>query len=603
MRLIEELKRRKVIRVAVLYLVASWGVLQVAALVFEVLGVPNTSMRLLLGLLAIGFPVALVVSWFYTLTSAGLRRDDGTDQESGSASTAARRINVLIAIVLAVAIGVVLVDRFMVRPGASFAEKAQRGDADVDDPTTGGDVTNGVAPPSTASIAVLPFANMSDDPANEYFSDGLSEELLNVLARVPQLKVIARTSSFAYKGKQVPIADIARELNVAHLLEGSVRKAGGRLRITATLVRSAASTQLWAETYDHAVEDGFAVQDEIARKVVDSLRIKLLAGEADALEAGGTQVGEAYEAFLQGQFERNRGNSPEALAAAVVALDRAIVLDPLYAKAHAARAFTVANQAMNAYVPFEEGFAAACADARRAIELAPGIPDGYRVLARIKLYGERDLKAARELLARARDTGGEDATILRLAMDLALRAGRYSEAVDAARRVTSLDPIAPQSHTTLGVVLWYDRRFDEAQTAADRGLALAPDRPGARYVTAVIALSRGHAARAVSDCELESIEWQRKSCLAIAYPRVGRIDDARRELVELQKASGDGFAYQYAQIYAQWGDARQAFHWLDVAEKVGDPGLILANGDPLLDPIRQDARFAKLIERLGLDAA
>jgi Flp pilus assembly protein TadD len=224
------------------------------------------------------------------------------------------------------------------------------------------------------------------------------------------------------------------------------------------------------------------------------------------------------------------------------------------------------------------------------------------VLARIKLYGDRDLAGAREQLARARSIGGEDAATLRLEMDLALREGRYNEAIEAARRVTVLDPIAPQSHTTLGIMLWYDRRFDEAQTAADRGLALAPERPGGRYVTAVIALSRGNAARAVADCEQESIDWQKKSCLAIAYHRVGRAADAKRQLTDLQKESGDGFAYQYAQIYAQWGDAAEAFRWLAIAEKVKDPGLILAHGDPLLDPIRQDARFAELIRRLGLDA-
>ncbi len=281
MQLIEELKRRNVIRVAVLYLVASWGVLQVAALVFDVLAVPNTSMRLLLGLLAIGFPIALTVSWFYTLTPSGLRRDDGVDRAGAGTSTVARRINVLIAIVLAAAIGVVLLDRFLVRPEASLAGSTDTAAAALGDLPAAATDAGGVAPPPAASIAVLPFANMSDDPANEYFSDGLSEELLNVLARVPQLKVIARTSSFTYKGRQVPIADIARELNVAHVLEGSVRKAGGRLRITAMLVRSSDSTQLWAETYDRAAEDGFAVQDEIARKVVDSLRVKLLAGDAD----------------------------------------------------------------------------------------------------------------------------------------------------------------------------------------------------------------------------------------------------------------------------------------------------------------------------------
>jgi adenylate cyclase len=595
----DELKRRNVIRVAVLYLVASWGVLQVAALIFGVLGVPNSSMRLLLILLVLGFPVAIGVSWFYAVTPSGLQREEELARSPAEASAAGRRMNLLIAVLLAAAIGVVLVDRYLIRPEAKLAEVAAAAAAAAGSGAASAAAVRLVAAPP-ASIAVLPFANLSDDPSNEYFSDGLTEEILNVLARVPELKVIARTSSFSYKGKQARIEDIARELNVAHVLEGSVRKAGDQLRITAKLVRGADSSQVWSETYDRTTDDSFGIQDEISRRVVDALRPRLLAGVSAALEAGGTQVGAAYEAFLRGQFERNRGNAPEILAAAVAAFDRAIELDPAFAKARAARAFTVANQAMNAYIPFEAGFADASAEAQRAIELAPDIPDGHRVLARIKLYGEHDLDAARDLLTQAQRAGGDDATTLRLVMDVALREGRYNDAIEAARRFTLWDPVPPRAPTTLGVVLWYDRRFDEAQTAADRGLALAPDRPGAHYVTAVIALSRGNAARAVADCEQESIDWQKKSCLAIAYRRVGRPDDAKRELAELQAESGDGFAYQYAQIHAQWGETANAFRWLEVAEKVKDPGLILANGDPLLDPIRQDARFARLVERLGL---
>ena len=568
------LRRRKVVQWGIAYVAAAWGLLQGLAYLSTVFEWPAQLQRLATVAFMVGLPIALVLAWFHA--------DKGYQRVSG-------REFAILTVLLLLGGGLFWWVGQMPATPASTATLP----ATVQAPTSAA---------TALSIAVLPFVNISEDPANEYFSDGLSEELLNVLARVPELKVIARTSSFAYKGRQVQIADIARELNVAHVLEGSVRKAGDRVRVSATLIRSADSSTLWSETYDHAVDNSFEVQDEIAGKVVAALRIKLLADVTGGLDAGGTQVGEAYEAFLRGQYERNRGNAPEMLAAAVAAFDRAIELDPGYAKARAARAFTVGNQAMNAYVPFDEGFGDARDEALRAIELAPGLADGYRVLARIKLYGERDLAGARELLARARSSGGEDVATLRLAMDIALREGRYNEAIEAARRVTVLDPIAPQSHTTLGVMLWYDRRFDEAQTAADRGLALAPDRPGGRYVTAVIALSRGNAARAVADCEQESIDWQKKSCLAIAYRRVGRAEDAKRQLTELQKESGDGFAYQYAQIYAQWGDAAEAFRWLAIAEKVKDPGLILANGDPLLDPIRQDARFAALIRRLGLDA-
>jgi len=568
------LRRRKVVQWGIAYVAAAWGLLQGLAYLSTVFQWPAQLQRPATVAFMAGLPIALVIAWFHG--------------DQGHQRVSSREFAILTVLLL---LG-----------GGLFWWVGQMPATRAGTATTPTAVQAPISALAGMSIAVLPFINISEDPANEYFSDGLSEELLNVLARVPELKVIARTSSFSYKGRPVPIADIARELNVAHVLEGSVRKAGNRVRVSATLIRSADSSNLWSETYDHAVDDSFEVQDEIARKVVAALRIKLLADVTGGLDAGGTQVGEAYEAFLRGQYERNQGNAPEMLAAAVAAFDRAIELDPGYAKARAARAFTIGNQAMNAYVPFDEGFGDARDEALRAIELAPELADGYRVLARIKLYGYRDLAGAREMLALARGVGGEDAARLRLEMDLALREGRYNEAIEAARRVTVLDPIAPQSHTTLGIMLWYDRRFDEAQTAADRGLALAPDRPGGRYVTAVIALSRGNAARAVADCEQESIDWQKKSCLAIAYRRVGRAADAKRQLTELQQESGDGFAYQYAQIYAQWGDAAEAFRWLAIAEKVKDPGLILANGDPLLDPIRQDARFAELIGRLGLDA-
>ena len=270
MSLLAEMKRRNVFRVAVFYAVAAWVLLQVGDLLFGALGVPPWGVRLLLGLLLLGLPMALVFAWIYELTPEGLKREHEVDPSASITHHTANKLNVLIAVLLIAAIGVFIADRFINhRPREQPAAAAAQQGSALPAPSAG---HTPVAPTdsSAASIAVLPFVNMSDDKANDYFSDGLTEELLNVLANVPGLRVIARTSSFSYKGKEVKIADVARDLNVDHVLEGSVRKSGNRVRITTQLIRSSDSSHLWSETYDRDLNDIFAVQDEISNEVVDA---------------------------------------------------------------------------------------------------------------------------------------------------------------------------------------------------------------------------------------------------------------------------------------------------------------------------------------------
>ena len=312
MALISELKRRNVFRVALLYLVAGWVMLQVAQLLEGVLKLPDWTPRLVLGLLLLGLPIALIFSWVYELTPEGLKREHEVDRNRSATATTARKLDLMVGALLVLAIGMLAYDRFTGRvtvvPGAASTTAA----------SPGSPVARARSGP--ASIAVLPFVNMSEDKANDYFSDGLTEELLNVLAKVPGLRVIARTSSFAFKGKSPTIADVAQALGVDHVLEGSVRKSGDRVRITAQLIRASDSSHLWSETYDRTLKDVFAIQDEISGQVVDALKVQLLGKENASPELGGTSNSQAYETYLQGLYELNKGTKQQTLVAALAEL-------------------------------------------------------------------------------------------------------------------------------------------------------------------------------------------------------------------------------------------------------------------------------------------
>ncbi len=325
MSLISELKRRNVFRVAILYGVAAWALLQVGDLLFGLLGLPAWSNKLLFAMLVLGFVPALIFSWVYELTPEGLKREHEVERNRSITAETARKLDLTVGALLIVAI---------VLLGINWYTGPRDDDADTAATRPAPPVAAGSDAPATqASIAVLPFVNMSDDKANDYFSDGLSEELLNVLAKVQGLRVIARTSSFAFKGKDATIADVAKTLGVDHVLEGSVRKAGDRVRITAQLIRARDSSHLWSETYDRTLDDVFAIQEEISGQVVGALKIRLLGARTDLSEVGGTENGQAYEAFLRGLHILSQGRAlEENLRDALAAFDLAVAEDPSYAQ-------------------------------------------------------------------------------------------------------------------------------------------------------------------------------------------------------------------------------------------------------------------------------
>ena len=603
MSLFQELRRRNVFRVAMFYAVASWVLLQVGDLLFEALGVPPWGIKLLLGLLLLGFPMALVFAWAYELTPEGLKRERDVERSGSITHETANKLNILIAVLLAVAIGLVVADRLRGRGTSSAGEQrvATGGEAAATRPAAAGAVSD----TNAASIAVLPFVNMSEDKANEYFSDGLTEELLNVLANVPGLRVIARTSSFSYKGKEVKIADVARDLDVDHVLEGSVRKSGNRVRITTQLIRSADSSHIWSQTYDRDLNDIFAVQDEISNEVVDALKLKLLKPAGSASEdVGGTQIPAAYEAYLRGRQLRHEGEGEATLRGAIAAFDEAISLDPDYARAYAGKADAQNILASSGVIPFDSGFAAARVTAERALALSPDLPEALLAMAYYQFNFEADQRAAIESLERALrlSPGNYDVQLSYSSITGSL--AWYDRSIESARKAVELDPISPGAYVNLSGALAWAGRLEDAERAARRAIALAPDRPAGHFWLGQVLLLQDRNEQALAEFDRESIPWQRMTGRALSFARAGKPELARAEVQSMQKALGSAASYQYAQIYTALGDYDEAFRWLATARKIHDPGLMgQVFADPLLRPLHSDPRYGRLVEELGFTGA
>jgi len=593
MSLVSELKRRNVFRVAVLYAVASWVLLQVGDLLFSALNVPPWGIRLLLGLLLLGFVPALIFAWVYELTPEGLKREKEIAPDASINSQTARKLDLTVIVLLVAAIGLVAADRFLNHreadhPSATAAAATA--------------VAGAAGTAATAiSIAVLPFVNMSDDKSNEYFSDGLTEELLNVLANVQGLRVIARTSSFAYKGKEVKISDVARDLNVDNVLEGSVRKSGNKVRITTQLIRASDSSHVWSQTYDRNLDDVFALQDEISGQVVDALKVRLLPGGTPTGETGGTQVAAAYDAFLQGRYNKQQGEAEATLRKALSFFGEAIRLDPKYARAYVGRSDTLTRLAANGYEPYVPTFRLGEAAAKKAIELAPELAEAYLSYANILSLLDYDQQGAKSAARRALELNPGSFDVQWTYSQIASAYAEHEDAIAAARTAVELDPLSAAAMQTLALACYYARRFDEAEKIARRALALEPGRTNSHAALGWVLLELQRYDEALAEFEKESVGWQRMTGRGLVYAKTGKPELARAEMKKMHDLMGDAPSYQLAEIAAQLGDVEEAFRWLENARRVRDPGLpATALVDPLLDPIRKDPRFDALLRDIGL---
>jgi TolB-like protein len=452
--------------------------------------------------------------------------------------------------------------------------------------------------PPLRSIAVLPFVNMSGDPQQEYFSDGLTEELLNSLSRINELQVAARTSSFSFQGEHPDIATVAHKLNVASVLEGSVRRSGHTIRVTAQLIDAITGFHLWSDTYDRDQGDILSLQTDIANAVAGALKVTLLGDFAARIEVGGTRNSAAFDAYLRAATAHGAQHSAEDTQNVIAKYTEAIGLDPNYALAFAGRSTARTQYAMHFAqgAAIGAGFDDAMADARQAIALAPGMAEAYLALALVFAEGMHDFTQASQAYARAQALAPGNAGVLRDFGRFAVFMGQTELGLAALRRAVVLDPLNPSFHLRLGDALLFARRYDEAIAAFQDTLALDPKSSLAYADRGLAYYGRGDLENARKSCEINSSYEQSLVCLAVTYERLGRPADAQAMLDKLRAERGEDVAYQNAEIYAQWNDPAESLRWLDVAVRLHDSGLLLLKVDPLLDPVRKQPRF-QAIER------
>ena len=455
--------------------------------------------------------------------------------------------------------------------------------------------------PPPHSVAVLPFINLSGDTEQEYFSEGLTEEILNSLIEINGLQVAGQTSAFSTQGKDAELGTIARKLNVSAILEGSVRRSGHTVRITAQLLNTVTGFHLWSKSYDRDLGDVLTLQTEIASAVAEALKVRLLGDEAAKIELGGTRSPAAFDAYLRGSKAFQLGQGLSSYQSAIAAFTEAVRLDPNYALAFAGRSEAYANYAAALATgnTVRELFDKSQQDAHEAIKLAPGLAEGYLALARFLDTGALDYAGASEAYQRAMTLAPGNAQVLSEGGRFAATVGRFDAGLAAARRGVALDPLSPRSHFLLGQALYLSRHYQEAVAAFGDVIRLEPAHQGAYGLLGLTYYALGNTQDARSSCESQPDHWASQLCLATVYEKLGQHADADSELQKMKTVNGDDAAYQYAAIYAQWGDVAKALAWLDTAMRVRDPALVQLKTDPLLDPLRKEPRFAAIERQLN----
>ncbi|HSC12444.1 MAG TPA: tetratricopeptide repeat protein [Rhodanobacteraceae bacterium] len=588
-RLFAELRRRNVFRACIAYVALGWIVTQVTGTVQPMLHLPDWIGPVVLWIGVIGFPFVIIFSWVYELTPEGLKREREVDRSSSITHVTGRRLDYIIVGLLVVAIGFTAFDRYGPRRPAGVSASPATMDSSV--PAT---AVRAAVRDDTPSIAVLPFVNMSEDKANEFFSDGISEELLNLLAKIPALHVAARTSSFSFKGKDVPIPEIAKTLLVAHVLEGSVRKSGDQVRITAQLIRAADGYHVWSETFDRKLDDIFKIQDEISAKVVEQLKVSLLGAAPKAR----TTDPRAYALYLQAR-ELGRQMKADAFKQSDALYQQALAIDPRYAPAWDGLSTNLANETSISALSNQEGLARSRAAAEKALAIDPDYAPGHASLGWVAMYGDNDLAGAARHFERALALDPTNLDVLRNTSTLLYVIGRLDEAVTLSEAVLRHDPVNVTALSNLAYEQRMAGRYDDAIALFRTVLSLVPGRGGTHASLEVALLLKGDAAGALAAIEQETTESWRKIGLPMAYCALGRKADADRAFDEVIAKFEKESSYNIAYGYAFCSNADKAFEWLDKAVAYEDPGLGEIAAENLFDKIRSDARWLPFMRKVG----
>ena len=586
-----ELKRRNVYKVAVAYGVVAWLLMQIASQIFPFFDIPNWVVRLVVLILIIGFPVALIIAWAFEVTPEGIKRTEAADA-AGQRSRGVAWIYVVL-IGVALSVGLFFVGRFTA--GHATPRPVTQPQA-----RPGFQSEAATAIPEK-SIAVLPLVNESGDPKDEYFSDGLSEELIAALAQISGLKVIGRSSSFRFKDRKETPKTIGEKLGVSTLLDGTVRKQGDRVRIVAALVNATDGIQLWTQTFDRELKDIFAVQEEIARAVAESLKVTLLGSQDRPAQRSASSNVEAHNAYLQGHFHFQRRNL-EDYRKAVGYFDQAIRLDPDYALAYTERseAWTFIGDLTGQHEP---AWSNARSDAEKAVAIAPSLAEARAALGWVRFFIDWKFVEGITELKRAKELSPANPTANDLLARAILYLGRLDEAERQARHAVELDPLSAIAQGNLARVLFFAGKLDEADAAARKGAELQPASASSHRWQTVITAQRGDGETALREAQLEPDEGYRRFELALAQYVRGDRAAADAALADLIANGRDNLAYQIAEVYAVRGEKDKAFEWLQISFDNHDTGTLTLLVDPLLRGLRDDPRYKTFLAKLGLPAA
>jgi TolB-like protein/Tfp pilus assembly protein PilF len=576
-----ELKRRNVYKVAITYVVVAWLLVQAASILFPTFEAPTWVMKAFVIFLAFGFVISVMISWAFEATPEGLKRTKNVPPEvAAKLPTWSRRKFATFVATVAV-IGAGLLAYQFLRPKTWTVLHANE--------------------PAAKSIAVLPLLNESGDPKDEYFSDGLSEELIAALAQIRELKVIGRSSSFRFKERKEESKTIGEKLGVATLLEGTVRKQGDRVRIVAELINAGDGIELWTRTFDRELKDIFAVQQEIAAAVAESLKVTLLGGANGSPQRGSaTNSVEAHNVYLQGHFYFQRRNL-EDYRKAIDFFDQAIRLDPDYALAYAERseAWTFIGDLTGQHEP---AWSKARSDAEKAVAIAPGLAEAHAALGWNRFFIDWKFAEGLKELNRAKELSPANPTANDLLARVIVYLGRVDEAERQARQAVELDPLSVIAQGNLARVLCFAGKLDEAEAAARKTAELQPTSASSHRWQVVVAALRGDGETALREAQLEPDEGYRRFLIALAHYVRGDRNAAEAALSDLIQYGRDQLAYQIAEVYAVRGEKDKAFEWLQIAFDQHDTGTLALLVDPLLHGLGDDPRYKALVAKMNFPA-
>ena len=577
-----ELKRRNVYKVGVAYIVAGWALSQGIAQVFPVFDVPNWVVRSLVLLIIVGLPVALVLAWMFEITPQGIKRTETADAMRGATERTKHGWIYVVVIGGLLSIGLFLLGRYTAQTPRQSEE------------------ASGVIPEK--SIAVLPFDNLSGDPDNAYFTEGVQDEILTRLAKVADLKVIARTSTQKFRSAPENLAEIAKQLGVRNILEGSVQKANDQVRVNVQLINALTYAHLWADTYDRRSTDIFAVESEIAKNVADALQAKLTGSEKSSIARAPTADPEAYELYLKGRFFWNKRSGAD-LRKAIEYFNQAIAKDPNYALAYAGLADSYLLLPNYGSASTQESVPPARAALKKALELDDSLAEAHASSGLLDTF-ECRLDRAISDFERAIQLKPNYATAHHWLMFGRLSLGHLDQAIEEGKRALKLDPLSPIINADFAWTYFCARRFDKAERQARKTLEIDPQFFLAHYYLGQVLQFKGQLSEAIAEFQ-KAVDLNGDpdslGMLGQAYARNGQKEEAQKILLRLNEEAKSRYVAPYATalVYLGLGEKERALDDLERAYQRGDTNyLFVIRVDPMLDDLRGHPRFDALVQKI-----